>query len=307
MSLGLNSDSELENILNISLNECITQKYETNDILLAKSLYLYMSDLFKQVIIYNIPNKQVTKCIGCFSESGNVLNICKCGLENLCYTCLLIKYTPIIGSTINKNKINVVVDNKISKQYIIDILKTCVHCKYCNIPGNFLNVLNDPNMLLDTMVAEHFMCETEYLNLENKIMIDIFPNLKFSDFVKNMGTDPMFRNYGLTLDHGDNTIIFKLNDDSIVNILNGYNPTQKNINCIKCDINICVSTIFNTIYYKCIEFILKYKTNKNMIDKWNKYCDKLNKLLMIYNRDNITNMDYYTTVTLAYDISGIKL
>lgn len=306
-----NTDAEFERILTASLNECIIPNQDITDILLIKSVYLYVSNLLKSIIINQVKlsNGLTSKCISCYVESANVFNICKCGLENLCYSCILTKYVSVLTDKVKLNKESAAPHNKFDKTFIINLLQNTVFCKYCNIPGcfhNSLNILQAADMVKLNNAANIPIYETDFLNMESKTMIDIFPNMysnhsgttkqqkadmsSMSMFIRKKNMDAL-ANYGFELkyNHDTQTIIFGLNSE-VIKLATAQPPTPIHINTdtIQCNVKLITHAVFNAIYYKCIEFGLENKRKKIIPDKlllfhWNKYCQTINKLLNLYN------------------------
>jgi hypothetical protein len=310
----VNTDAEFDRILTASLNDCIIPKRDITDILLTKSVYLYLSNLLKKIIIYQstITNGLASKCISCYTESPNVYNICKCGLENLCYSCMLTKYVPILTDKVKANKENAILHNKFNKKWMVSLLQNTVLCKYCNVTGcvhNSLSILNGDNLTDSSNM--NLIHETDFLNMESKTMVDIFPNMNMANFIQQKKMDAL-TNYGFELEynHANKTIIFKLNSELIkmINEQARHLNIYANTDSVRCDIKIITPAILNTIYYKCVEFGLKNKAiDKTLLFKWNKYCQKMNKLLNLYSDNNDCQITYYISVVLINEIKGIVI
>jgi hypothetical protein len=308
-----NTDAEFERILTASLNDCVIPKQDINHILLTKSVYLYLSNLLKKIIIQQsiITNGMAYKCISCYTESHNVYNICKCGLENLCYSCMLTKYVPVLTDKVKENKDTAITNNIFNKNWMVTLLQNTVFCKYCNVTGcmhNALNILNNDNPIGSENT--HIIHETDFLNMESKTMVDIFPNMNMSGFIQQKNMDAL-TNYGFELEHNHDTqtIIFKLNSE----LLNMITDTSRHLNIhtntdsVRCDTNIITPAIFNVIYYKCVDFGLKNKViDKTLIFNWNKFCQKMNKLLNLYSNNNANcQINYYMSVVLINEIKNM--
>ena len=315
MSIALtdyaNTDAEFERILTASLNDCVIPKQDINHILLTKSVYLYLSNLLKKIITHQstVTNSLASKCISCYSESPNVYNVCKCGLENMCYSCMLTKYVPIITEQVKTNKENAITHNTFNKHWMVTLLQNTVLCKYCNVTGcmhNALNILNNDSPIGSE--HKHIMHEIDFLNMESKTMVDIFPNMDMAGFIQQKNMDAL-TSYGFELEHShvNQTIIFKLNPELIKMISSAARNLNIHTDCVRCDTNIITPAIFNAIYYKCVDFGLKNKViDKTLIFNWNKFCQKLNKLLNLYS-DNNTNckINYYMSVVLINEIKNM--
>jgi hypothetical protein len=308
-----NTDAEFERILTASLNDCVVPKQDITDILLTKSVYLYVSNLLKATIIHQkaISNGLTSKCISCYSESSNVFNICKCGLEHMCYSCMLSKYVSILTDKVNANKKNAITNNTFNKHYMINLLQNTIFCKYCNVTGFFHNTLNILERDQFSKSSHGMLHETDFLNNETKTMIDIFPNMCMTSFIQQKNIEAL-TNYGFELeyDHNAQSVTFKLNSELIKMInsqsrhLNIYAKTDT----VLCNIILITPAIFNAIYYKCIEFGLKNKIiDRTLLFNWNKYCQKMNKLLGEYNKNCNGQMNYYVSVVLLNEIKGIVI
>lgn len=317
-----NTEAEFERILNESINNCVIPKQDINDILLTKSVYLYVANLLKPIIAQHLssyPNIK-SKCISCFMESSHVLNVCKCGLENICYTCMLAKYIPQITDNIKANKAKAVHNtadqcNVFDKKYMLTLLQNTVFCNYCKVTGCFHDTLNDlqikeynNNHYLNQ--RQHLLHETDFLHIETKTLIDIFPNMDMSSFIKHMNTETI-TNYGFELEYDGNTHIlsFKLNSEFIASIIRQMSPHHKiNVAIIQCNAKLITPAIFNAIYYKCIDFGVKNNVfNQRLLFNWNKYCQKMNKLLAEYGHNCDSQMNYYISVVLLNEIKAITV
>ncbi len=81
-----------------------------------------------------------------------------------------------------------------------------------------------------------------------------------------------------------------------------------NTDSVRCDIKIITPAILNTIYYKCVDFGLKSKViDKTLLFNWNKYCQKMNKLLGEYNKNCNGQLNYYISVVLLNEINNIVI
>lgn len=313
-----NTDAEFERILTESLNDCIVLRQDITDILLTKSVCLYVSNLLKTIIIHQpaISNGVVSKCISCYTESANVFNVCKCGLENICYSCMLTKYVSILTSSIKAYKDAAITNNTFNKKFIITLLQNTVCCKYCNVSGFFhktLDILyNEKNSMLS---SNHILHETDFLNNETKTIIDIFPNMGMTNFIQQKNMEAL-TNYGFELEynHAMQNIVFKINAKLIEHIVDlqqrqcqkGINNPAINIDTIKCNAILITPAIFNAIYYKCIEFGVKNNIiDQRLLFSWNKYCQKMNKLLDEYNKNCDAQINYYIAVVLLNEIKNI--
>lgn len=314
-----NTDAEFERILTASLNECIVPRQDISDILLTKSVYLYVSNLLKTAIIHQsvLSNGIMSKCISCYTESANVFNICKCGLEHMCYSCMLTKYVSILTSSIKANKYAAITNNTFNKKFMINLLQNTVCCKYCKVTGFFqetLNILNHDRFSKSS--SNHMLHETDFLNNETKTMIDIFPNMGMTSFIQQKNMEAL-TNYGFELEynHVAQNILFKINAKLIEHIIGlqqrqyqkGINSNAINIDTIKCNVILITPAIFNAIYYKCIEFGVKNNIiDQRLLFSWNKYCQKMNKLLAEYNKNCDTQINYYIAVVLLSEIKEIN-
>lgn len=321
-----NTDAEFERILNESLNNCVIPKQDISNILLTKSVYLYVSNLLKPIITSQVsiyPNIK-SKCISCHTECANVLNICKCGLENLCYTCMLTKYMPVLTDNIKANKEqaiqnNIEQTNIFEKKYMLTLLQNTVFCNYCKVNGLFHDAVNN------LRTAEHnnkhspnqphqftLLYETDFLHMETKTLIDIFPNMDILSFIKYTNKD-IITNYGFELEYNSNTyiLLFKLNNEFIASIIRQMAPHQRQMiatGTIQCNVRLIAPVIFNAIYYKCIEFGVKNNIiEQKLLFNWNKFCQKMNKLLAIYSHNCEGQMTYYISVVLLNEIKGIAI
>lgn len=321
-----NTEDELERILNESLNNCVILKQDINDILLTKSVYLYVANLLKPIITsqaIEYPDIK-SKCISCYTESANVLNICKCGLENLCYTCILAKYMPILTDNIKANKAKAVQTttshtNIFDKQYMLTLLQNTVFCNYCKVTGRFHNTLNNMQATEPIQNNNHnhhsnqqkhlLLHETDFLHLETKTLIDIFPNMDMSSFIKHTNTETI-TNYGFELEFNTSgSFSFKLNGEFIESIIRKMTQQHKRMiitATIQCNAKLITPSIFNAIYYKCIDFGIKNNVlDQRLLFNWNKFCQKMNKLLAEYGHDS--QMNYYISVVLLNEIKGISV
>lgn len=322
-----NTESEFERILNESLNNCVIPKQDISNILLTKSVYLYVATLLKPIITSQVstyPNIK-SKCISCHTECANVLNICKCGLENLCYTCMLTKYMPVLTDNIKANKEQAIQNsigqtNIFEKKYMLSLLQNTVFCNYCKVTGCFHDAVNN------LRTAEHnnkhspnqqqqntLLHETDFLHMETKTLIDIFPNMDILSFIKYTNKD-IITNYGFELEYDINTYIlsFKLNNEFIASIVKQMEePYQRQMittGTIQCNVRLITSVIFNAIYYKCIEFGVKNNIiEKKLLFNWNKFCQKMNKLLALYGYNCEGRMTYYISVVLLNEIKYITV
>lgn len=309
-----NTDAEFERILTASLNDCVVLKQDITNILLTKSVYLYVSNLLKTTIIHQsvISNGVTSKCISCYTESPNVFNICKCGLENLCYSCMLAKYVSILTASIKTSKSDAITNNTFNKNYMISLLQNTVCCKYCNVAGFFhktVSILNHDQFRNPSSI--HMLHETDFLNNETKTMIDIFPNMCMTSFIQQKNMEAL-TNYGFELeyDHNAQSVKFKLNSELIkmINCQSRHLNTHAKTDTVLCNVILITPAIFNAIYYKCIAFGLKNKViDKTLLFNWNKYCQKMNKLLGEYNQNCNSQMNYYVSVVLINEIKGIVI
>ena len=217
-----NTDAEFERILAASLNDCIVSRQDISDILLTKSVYLYVSNLLKMAIIHQsaISNCITSKCISCYTESQNVFNICKCGLEHMCYSCMLTKYVSILTNSIKADKSSAITNNTFNKKFMITLLENTVCCKYCNVPGFFHKTIPLLNYEQINKSNKHMLCETDFLNNENKTMIDIFPNMSMTNFIQQKNMEAV-TNYGFELEynHDMQNILFKINAKLVEHIV----------------------------------------------------------------------------------------
>jgi hypothetical protein len=333
-----NTDAEFERILTASLNDCVVLKQDITNILLTKSVCLYVSNLLKTTIIHQseISNGVTSKCISCYTESSNVFNICKCGLENLCYSCMLAKYVSILTASIKTSKSDAITNNTFNKNYMISLLQNTVCCKYCNVAGFFhktVSILNHDQFRNPS--SNHMLHETDFLNNETKTMIDIFPNMctaesqllvhsrssvgvydkstprDMTSFIQQKNMEAL-TNYGFELeyDHNAQSVKFKLNPELIkmINSQSSHLNTHAKTDTVLCNVILVTPAIFNAIYYKCIAFGLKNKViDKTLLFNWNKYCQKMNKLLGKYNQNCNSQMNYYVSVVLINEIKGIVI
>jgi hypothetical protein len=173
---------------------------------------------------------------------------------------------------------------------------------------NTLNILNNNNPV--GLENTHFIHDTDFLNMESKTLVDIFPNMNMTGFIQQKNIDAL-ANYGFELEHNydTQTIIFKLNPELLKMIIGTscHLNIHPNTDCVRCDIKIITPAIFNAIYYKCVDFGLKNKAiDKTLIFNWNKFCQKMNKLLNLYS-DNNTNcqINYYMSVVLINEIKNM--
>lgn len=312
-----NTDAEFERILTASLNDCIVARQDIADILLTKSVYLYLSNLLKTAIIHQsvISNGIMSKCISCYTESANVFNICKCGLEHMCYSCMLTKYVPILTSSIKECKSTTIINNIFNKKNIIELLQNIICCKYCNVTGFFHKTLVVLNNEISNLSSKNMLYETDFLNNETKTIIDIFPNMDITSFIQQKNMDA-FTNYGFELEynHITQTVQFSINTKLIQYIVSlqqqqqCINTNSINVDTIKCNAVLISPAIFNAIYYKCINFGIKNNIiDQRLLFSWNKYCQKMNKLLEEYNKNCVSQINYYISVVLLNEINSIVI
>lgn len=321
-----NTEAEFERILNESLNNCVIPKQDISDILLTKSVYLYVANLLKPIIAHQASGNPgvKSKCISCYTESSHVLNICKCGLENLCYTCILAKYIPKLTDNIKSNKALAVQNitdqaNVFEKKYMLSLLQNTIFCNYCKVTGFFHDAVNNlqtvehnknNNQYLNQRKQSNFLHETDFLHMETKTLIDIFPNMDLASFINHTNKETI-TNYGVELEYDGNTHIlsFKLNTEFIESIIRQMAPKRMgNIATIQCNVKLITPAIFNAIYYKCIDFSIKNKVlDQKLLFSWNKYCQKMNKLLTEYGHNGDAQMNYYISVVLLNEIKGIPV
>jgi hypothetical protein len=308
-----NAEAEFERILAESLYDCILPKQDIKDILMTKSVQLYIENLLKRIVIQVSAYDKEIKCISCYTESNNVLNICKCGLENLCYSCFLIKYINCLTSAVKENKQTAIVNNIFCEKGMLEILRNTIKCKYCNTPGCFHIVLDNMNCRNMQQKTMHVLTETDFLPMKTKTLIDIFPISKMSAFVHKKKMESLAQ-YGFDLKYynksnEEHIIEFNLNPELIETIVAELKhiPSVLNIDSIKCDCKIITPAVFNAIYYKCIDFGLKNKDIKrDLLFRWNKHCQKLNGLLDTYAKNVDKTMNYYITTVLINEINTIS-
>ena len=306
----LRDGRELEAFINLTLDEILPEPiiaHGTNTASSSIDKPADTLDLFESSVklaVRNVVKKLVThdqnphamelqKCVYCLSDTSNIIKVCVCGLENVCFTCFMKRNMDLV---IQHASPDLIVNKRICEHRVLELLKV-ITCQVCGDNSALLSSIQKYKLHYDETIIKKYdiLHDINYYALENKQIFDHISN--FDVYIKLFKHPAGLTEFGYALEISqalEGTILtIKLNSATLENILS--KQLQKtNVACCAIKLNTKHTQYFvlDAIYYKCVEYSMAYLEMQKSVEeqsaysrfliKWNRLCCSINRLINVY-------------------------
>ena len=282
-----------------------------NSSLLYQTYLLAFKNILSELYLAGQQNECIGTCIACGVTQNTVLNTCKCGIETFCYTCMKTRYSEkIVNSCISSmqrldgSKLNSTTKvfeshdcTKINVLEILNVVKNVVCCNICKNTAKFKQLCNDVHDY-KTIYNKYNPASYSIIHmelLENKSVVDIIPTLLSVSTIRKSTDKSILVDYSFAIEISEQKDVFITLKNELVVSIAGNNLKAETI-CLP--ISLMLNNVFNTIYFKCMDYIYNNSSalDIKLIENWNKLCININNILA--NNINYADIDYYTLSVL---------
>ena len=331
----LRDGQDLDAFINSTLDELIpaqaVQAHASSSIadatinldLFKSSVKLAMRNVVKKLITHErkkLITGELEKCIYCLSDTSNIINVCVCGLENVCYTCFMKRNMDLVIQHANPSLINEHTD-RICEHKLLELLKV-INCQVCGDNSHLKASIDKYKLHYDEPIIKSYdiLHDINYYALENKQLFEHISN--FDVYIKLFKNPVGLTEFGYVLEISqspDPVLTIKLNSATCENILSKIHKTGK-VSCsdIKLQIKNTQYFVLDAIYYKCVEYGMAYlekirqpdmdetKALSIFLVKWNRFCSSINRLIQYY-MDNASCCKYEICIVFLDILKTIQI
>lgn len=291
--------------------------------LFKSSVKLAMRNVVKKLITHE-QKLQVTnglqKCVYCLSDTSNIINVCVCGLENVCYTCFMKRNMDLVIQHTTQDLIDKHT-NRICEHKLLDLLKV-INCQVCCDNCHLKASIDRYKLHYDETTIKKYdiLHDINYYALENKQLFEHISN--FDVYIKLFKNPVGLTEFGYVLEISqapDPVLTIKLNCASQETILSKIHQKGRvSSSEIKMKIKNTHYFVLDAIYYKCVEYGMAYlekikqadldeaKVHSVFLVKWNRLCCSINRLIQYY-MDNSASSKYEICVVFLDILKTIPI
>lgn len=275
--------------------------------LFKSSVKLALRNVVKKLITHEMKpiTAELQNCVYCLSDTSNIINVCVCGLENVCYTCFMKRNMDLVTQHANPSIINKHT-NRICEHKLLELVKV-INCQVCGDNSHLKASIDKYKLHYNAPIVKNYdiLHDINYYALENKQIFEHISN--FDVYIKLFKNPAGLTEFGYVLEisQSPNAILtIKLNSATRENILSKiHQKGQVSSSEIKLKIKHTHYFVLDAIYYKCVEYGLAYleklkqpAMNETTICsiflvRWNRLCCSINGLIQYY-MDNASCSKY---------------
>jgi hypothetical protein len=204
------------------------------------------------------------KCQYCYVYTQYMIEVCKCCLENACYTCFIKRNMTTIINSVNSL---LIVNKRICEYKLLEYLKSIIQCNICKDTGKFKSYINTYIETYDTCIINKYdkLHDINFYAIENTQLSSHILDLdkyikKYKISIGNI------LEYGYFIEFENDMLTIKLNVETVKQLLHNVKH-KSHITCDVIKVNVKYTTYFvlDVIYNKCI--IYGTKRLKNIYSK----------------------------------------
>lgn len=289
----LRDGRELETFINSTLDDLIQNPVSEHTSSIATknpepvclfkiSIKLALRNVIKKLISHDQKPGIVSSCIFCLCDKATIINVCKCGLESVCYQCFIKRNSEEILQHATPSIIDKMT-NRICEVKLLEIVMV-INCQVCGDISPLKSSIDKYILAYDTDKIEScdILHDIDYYTLQNKQLFEHISNFDIHHDPRHALSSPEhikldigFTEFGYALEiipDPDSLLIIKLNTATQDLILR-YVQHKGDLNFTNGEIKIKIQKmqyfVLDAIYYKCVAFGLKYleKMKQVMIEK----------------------------------------